>query len=851
MAKDSDEKFSVLFEVAGSGLQSLNQIENKIDSIAARAASIGNQSMGGLVEGFKDVVKEAATFQDIESSLEFSFGKQKWKGVYEDVKSDAAKLTFTLAEVADLAASLGKMKINPFGGENKADQEFMSRTGEKIRALEVLQDTADAAGKSTQDLTVAIRNAMSGQWVSLATRFDIPKEKIDAWKKEINKLGTPQEKYNLLVSKLAMDYGGAGKLKEANYNKVSAQIPDILQQIKGGAGAAGLKVIAAELKNFVDALGDLAKDKDTMKALSDAFTLMAKAAAAGLKVATGLIRGLQMALSMFPQAPTVLAIGAALTVLAGTIAATTAAIVGLGFAVTSIGLVPVLATVGASLVLIVGVLGTLTAGVMLAASAFEVWGEGSNGVAGSFERLKVILGAVQEALQNWSGETTYITEETKNRLDDIGVGDTFLEIVGALQRVKSFSEEVANGFMKEWKTVSAPIKQSLLALWDTVKIVATAFGSMFGGAKTDLQGVKTEGEGFGEAMAQALGFIAEGLTWAIGLVRDLLADFNSTMNTIADIYITIMSVWNVLQIVVDIVGGALYIAVMTVVAPFRMVYEAVLGISDIIGGIIDAFKTGDVSKFTDGLRSGAGHAEKMKDSIFDIGRAAVKTGEWIGKDIEDIGKAEAKADKMRNFGARMEANMADAAARNQADRFGSSRFQPGIGFGAMTPDEIQELALRSKMATIDNQPNMSVDRIGDVGYENYLNKKQALDALSRDSQAMTSTDPYSDLKTPQEVIEAMMREGVSGGMSPYLAPTPQTQYVEAPPGVSSENTSSYGQTSTQMRPVQVENNTTIKLELEGQPLKEFVIKSVNEDARRAGTSRGLQCRGSLLFEVSS
>lgn len=848
MANEGD-KYAVSFEVDGAGaVETLGQIHHTLDNIANMAGALGAVSLDGLTGAFKEVVHEAAAFQDIESSLQFSFGKDKWKSVYEDVKKDAANLTFTLQEVSELASSMGKMKINPFGGEDEASQKFMGRTGESIRALEVLQDTADAAGKSTQDLTVAIRNAMSGQWISLATRFDIPKEKITAWKKEIDKLSTSQEKYNALVGHLALDYGGAGKLKDMNWNKVSAQLPDLTQQIAGGAGAEGLKIMAVSLKEFINTLTGAAKDEDVLKNLSDGFLIMAKAAAFGIDTGAKAISVVRGILTMFPHASEFLVVAGALTVVTGSVIAFSLAIAGTIGLIAGIGIVPLLGFLAGTVLLLGATFVGLSAAVMLGVTAFQLWGDTTNGIAGTFERFKIVLSAVQEALNNWSGETTYISEETKNQLDDIGMADSFLDIIGAIQRVKSFMEKAYQGFMGEWETVGEPIRVSLLALWDTLKIVGTAMGMTFGGAKTDIGDAKAEGILFGQALADALSWIAQGLSFAIGFVIDLLAGFNSTVTTLADMYAFVVQIGNAFQIVGDLIAGVIVVAASSVIAAFTTIWHMVLAIVDLlkIGGQI---LTGNWSGAAETFANGAKHADAIENSWSRVGDHVKHYGDSIAGNLNDMDEADRKADKMKNFGAKFERTMESAKARIEDQKNDSGRFQPGMATSQMSPEMIQELALRSRYETQQSQPNMSTGIMGkDPYYDRYLKGQVDLQNLSAtNSKYDYSSDPY--VQDRNESVDYMAREAYSSNMSgrsPIPVSQPKTPMVEKPYSAA-ENVSSQ-QNSSQMQPVNASVTVTTPTKIQvvmpdGRVLAEAVAEYSSEQDRRQGTGSGMMSGG--------
>jgi len=834
---DSD-KFSMLFEVVGEGVETLSSINSAMDNIASKAGAIGNVSMDGIISGFKDIAHEAATFQDIESSLQFSFGKDKWKGVYEDVKKDAAQLTFTLQEVSELASSLGKMHINPFGGEDAASQTFLARTGERIRALEVLQDTADAAGKSTSDLTIAIRNAMSGQWISLATRFDIPKEKINSWKKEIDKLSTSQEKYNMLVSKLALDYGGAGKLKDMNWNKVAAQLPDLVQQLKGGAGAEGLKILTASLKEFINALTGMAKDADFLKALSDAFLLLAKGAAFLIDIGTRLVHVLRGIVTAFPALPQVLLVAAGLSIVTASVLALTAAFVGMGVALSTIGLPVILTFLAASVIGLVVAVTSIAAIIMLASTAFDIWGDKTNGVASTFERFKIVLEAVQEALNNWAGETTEISEETKNRLDDIGMADTFLEIIGALQRVKTFFDEFATGFANEWKVIGEPVKVSMLALVDAVRMLGTALGMSFGGAKTDINGAKTEGQAFGAAMADSIGFVAGALTWVMGIVIDLIADIGAAASTFADWYFYVAYFWNTLQMVGDLLGASVVVSASVVLSVFENILQAVEGIVTMLKAAA-AVMTGDFAGAAKEWEKGGAIIDRMKQSWTETGKTYDKWESKFAEDRKDVDKAFDVSQKIANFGAKVDGNMAAAKARNE-EYARSKVSSQGISFAEMTPEEIQELDKRSKYDTQLAQPNMSVDRLGDAGYESYLKRQMDMEALSQqNSKYDYNYDPYlQDRNQSTDYYQKEAYSSLMSGRGPQMSqPLPVSKAPLTPEKSSAEDrkVSEEGPQMSSVVQPPIQFQSKVVLELDKRIIAESVEEYLEEEKRRTGT----------------
>lgn len=466
-------KYSMEFEIEGSPEKKLLDVESSVtkvgkaaegmrdslskageslDTVANSAKAMTFQdladrfgaataSMRARGEEFvKDIIHQASTFEDAQSEMRFAFGKD-WQNVYDQVLKDAADLTFTFEQTSRLASSLGRMKINPFGGTTEESQVFKSKTGENIRALAVLQDTADAVGKSADDVVVSLRNAMAGSWKSLEDRFDIPRDKIKEWRKEIDKLKEPQEKYNALVGKLGEMFGGAGKEKALNYSKAMDQIPDLLQQIKAGAGAAGLKDITKGMFDLVGSLTEFVKNKDAMLALSEAFKVVAWWISTGAHALAGLVRGMGEFLKTMPWLPkVVVAVGslvAGFIALASVVMTIAAGAASVGAAMSALGvtvggvlsgallLVPALVFIGGAFVTI-GIAAKAAAGALT-----DNWG----GVGSTFEKINTVFKAFIELADSYNGTTATMSTETADKLKSMGLMEFVLDVVGVFHKL--------------------------------------------------------------------------------------------------------------------------------------------------------------------------------------------------------------------------------------------------------------------------------------------------------------------------------------------------------------------------------------------------------------------------------
>jgi hypothetical protein len=605
-----DEKFVVGFSIEGAGQGQLKQIQAGFEAIAAAAAkggaggasaemektstaaeqlknivegiNLGNlhtglssaeQSLGrlsamagdlkdGLVGAFKDFTKEAATFEDIESGLQFAF-KSKWQDVYKEVKKDALNLTFTLQETAQLTNSMGRMGVNPFGGENAEDQLFMAKTGKKIRALEVLQDMADATGRDVNHMSLGIKNAVGGQWMVFKDAIDQTPAVLDRIKKAVNGAKTAQEKYNIILKESALLFGGAGQLKDLNFNKVYAQIPDMVQQLKGGAAKDGLRDVTIALKEFVGVTSQIPQSATVIKGLSDGFKVFTDIAVVGVKAGTKISEFLANLVEAFPWLPKVAAYLGVLAVAFGVLAV----------AVVGAAMTALLAVVGVMMVgLPMAIFGAvLTVGALTAAFAglgaaimigYSLWSMFSTGVSdsiGSWENVQIVVSAVYETLKNWNNYAAGVSDETYDKLESKGLLPIFYQIIGVIRDAKIMFDQFWHGFTHGLDQVTQPLKDSLLRAMEKLWALLTAVFNIFEGGGEAINEIAGGAERFGYAMAWALeGAVSRAIRF-VDKIGEIAESGEATAETIAGItdaiFTTIIATSKLLAIVVQ-VGAA-------------------------------------------------------------------------------------------------------------------------------------------------------------------------------------------------------------------------------------------------------------------------------------------------------
>jgi hypothetical protein len=520
LAKASDGASKSMDDVASSTkMSALTQMSSQLESMAGRFSAMADSIKAKGKEFITDIITETATFQDTQADLKFAFGNN-WENVYEQVLQDSAKLTFSFQDVAQLASGLGRMKINPFGGLDESQQKFLSKTGQTVRALEIIQDAADASGRDSSRFMFSLREAISGDMKSIRDALDLPKTVTEKWKKEVDKLTDSQAKYNYMIKELGAMYGGAGALKAQNYNKIMAQIPDLLQQLKAGAGAEGLKLLTADINEFVGALSDFVKNPENIKALREAFVVLITPVRLAVQLATYLMGVLA---DIFKMAPWLPKLAAGFIAVVGSLMLVAA--VGAGVAMTLASIVTFMTAIGAEAIAVgtiisialapliaISLLGLMSM-VMLIKAVGDTGRKELGGTATTLEKIKAVFNAVWELISTFNGKSGQMSQETYAALKKSGMEGFVDNVVKAWLRLS----QLWDGFTETMSDLSirlGPVAKELLGeLGNAFMLVAKALGwntlMMQAGSKTG-----EEWKGTGVSIAEVLVNIAWGFARA-------------------------------------------------------------------------------------------------------------------------------------------------------------------------------------------------------------------------------------------------------------------------------------------------------------------------------------------------
>jgi hypothetical protein len=562
------EKMKEGLEKGGEGIESLRhmaefltfeKIIEQFDKLADKAGEFAKRMFEAGSETVKDLLHTAGEFEDIQSSMQFSF-QDNWHHMYDTAFKESQHLAFTFKQTSDLVANLGKIGVNAFGGMGDEIQKFKGKTGESIGAMDVLQDTLAGTGLAMGEagrLMRGVHEALVGNFREFKMGLGMPPKLIEEMKTKIHAAGGDMQKsFDGVIESLAKFYGGATKLKELNWNYQLQQMTDKFELLKGAIAGPGLRMVTEGLKAFVDAMGALLADKEAMKALSDAFGAIQRSLAWLGKAAGFLVDFAREIIHVVPWVGSLAGYSAILAFALATLIAVTmtlgaaflgaagmagfltlwlvnATVATFGLETAGWGLLvvfallvaafvfagPILAFLAAAFIAVAGAIALVVAVAgLLAYGAFQILIDAGNETYTVFDKLKILFEAFSELIDSYNGKTSEMTLETADKLKSMGLYEFVTNTMDFFHRMMS----AWHGFLDTITSVGDYIKPVFLPMIEEMKKyffdILDAFGLMNSATDANKSSVSSwadAGIRLGETLLHAT-------RWVITFIREFL-----------------------------------------------------------------------------------------------------------------------------------------------------------------------------------------------------------------------------------------------------------------------------------------------------------------------------------------
>ncbi|MDI9934682.1 hypothetical protein QM806_04335 [Rhodococcus sp. IEGM 1351] len=200
--------------------------------LAIGAAGVAAATAGAAIGfGFNSSVEQAQT-----KLMAFMKDGNKVAQTLSWVKDEAAKTQFSFTDMADAAANL-----TPVAKTSGKSLESLVQQAEILAAINPAEGLTGA--------TFSLREALSGDWVSIVDRFNLPRQRIN----ELKEQGVPaMEIISRTLSEMGIDYG----LVAAQGQTLSARFDQVKDKLTMMAGAATKPIFDKVSKEF-DKLGQV------------------------------------------------------------------------------------------------------------------------------------------------------------------------------------------------------------------------------------------------------------------------------------------------------------------------------------------------------------------------------------------------------------------------------------------------------------------------------------------------------------------------------------------------------------------------------------------------------------------
>lgn len=257
IVKAQDKASQVIDDINGK----LDQHSSKLSKVASTAASLGAKAAVGIAAaglavttltgtvgiGFNSAVENAQT-----KLMAFTKDAGKTASTLAWVKEEAAKTQFSFTDMADAAANL-----TPVAKTSGQSIEALVKQAEILAAINPAEGLTGA--------TFSLREALSGDWVSIIDRFNLPRKRIN----ELKEQGVPAME---IISKTLGEMGIDYSIVEEQGKTFASRIDQVKDQLVMMAGAAS-KPIFDRLKTGLDGLGkvDFAGIGDRMASITAGF----------------------------------------------------------------------------------------------------------------------------------------------------------------------------------------------------------------------------------------------------------------------------------------------------------------------------------------------------------------------------------------------------------------------------------------------------------------------------------------------------------------------------------------------------------------------------------------------------
>jgi len=385
-----------------------------------------------------------------------------------------------------------------------------------------------------------------------------------------------------------------------------------------------------------------------------------------------------------------LAVGSAISILAGAALALGSAIAG---PVITLMLMPeLLLIIPAGILAMVAAFGALSFVVVAAAGAAEMFKQNFGGVLDFMQKAQVLGKALTETFQNWGDSSSYMSEETYQALNKMGLVPMFLNIVGWMRKAQQAWSGFKKGFLESWDSIKAKVGGAFGEVSSSVERLMGSLGHMFQSSKTSAKDATGAGENWGKTAGAIVDKIADGVVWLTRGISTFLNGIPDIIRGVSSVKTDVMGVYYITKHVMQQILNLLSLVVNVLNAPFTL-----------FGNFIDytALKIVQLLNLASKLPGASGlHGEEsdeqvaknveaskagMKSAFTDIANPIMAMGKDRDELLSNMAALAKSDDDAQNFAARMEAGAREFDKANPGGTSGA-RPAPPLPYAPAAPN---------------------------------------------------------------------------------------------------------------------------------------------------------------------
>ena len=531
----------------------------QLEEVGHSAMEWGTAFLGTLYQLTHGVFETAASFETMRERMNFAFNDQA-PAIWRNIQQYAVDSVWRFGEVADVVGGLG-IAIRGLSDEFETlPARYASRTGDMVNALQVMGDVASGTGRSLSMVGFEVEQMMTGMFRGAHMVLRLTQQETETIKNAIHATADTQQQFAAIMDVLAEHYGGATERLQGTFNFLAMQIPDTLEVLQNEVGSSGLKILSAGLFEVVKWLRELSNDQAFVRSMAGAFDMMANGAVMASRALMGLGVYIQHIIAENPGlvkfALVAATVTAALATLGGFLLSTTA---GVGVLVASLSLAgtTIVSALGTSSLIVAGLVAGLTGLVALGAVLKRAYDENLGGIADRFHQVSLIVQGLGQAFQNWTGNYTAITSQLADQMENAGVLDFFVNLLGWITRAREWWTGFVAGIQAGFSRINwGGVLEALGAIERMLLQVGIHLNLLSPAAETSFATMQERGRGFAELLNQV---IVPGVNLLIAGFQAgvwIAAQFLTLAGSLVTMSGTLLEHWSGVQVI--LAGLAIY-----------------------------------------------------------------------------------------------------------------------------------------------------------------------------------------------------------------------------------------------------------------------------------------------------